>query len=71
MLLPFQFGFGVRGGREALVHAVRTFVKANRLKPKAIVNFDFIDAFNTLFRKIMLARVKEICSEIFPMLYQS
>lgn len=70
ILAPIQLGFGIRGGAEALVHAVRAFAKAEHSKPKAIVKFDFINAFDMLFRKFLLNEVKEFCPEIFAMLQQ-
>lgn len=37
----------------------------------AIIKFDFINAFNMLFRKFLLGEVKEICPEMFAMVQQA
>lgn len=70
-LKPFQFGFGVKGGAEALVHAVRRFCTAEFDEPMALVNLDFGNAFNMLFRKFMLGEVKDICPELLPLMQQA
>ena len=48
ILKPVQLGFGIKGGAEALVHAVRRFCKAKHNKPMALIKFDFRNAFNML-----------------------
>lgn len=70
-LRPVQLGFGVKGGAEALIHAVRCFCKADHEGPLALVKFDFGNAFNMLFRKFMLGEVKDICPELLPLLQQA
>lgn len=70
-LKPIQLGFGVKGGAEALVHAVRSFCTAKHEGPMALVKFDFGNAFNMLFRKFMLGEVKDICPELLPLLQQA
>ena len=70
-LSPVQLGFGIKGGAEALVHAVRKFCTANHAEPMALVKFDFGNAFNMLFRKFMLGEVKDICPELLPLLQQA
>src|ERR1700704_1818479 len=66
-----KVGFGIKGGAEALVHAVRSFCKFDREGPMALVKFDFRNAFNMVFRKFMLNEVKEICPELLAMLQQA
>lgn len=68
VLKPIQNGFGVRGGSESIVHAVRAYSEASHEHPKAIVKFDFRNAFNEMFRKHLLAEVKTVA---FPMLQQA
>jgi len=70
-LRPVQLGFGVKGGAEALVHAVRCFCKADHARPVAIVKYDFRNAFNMLFRKFMLGEVRDICPELLLLLQQA
>lgn len=62
-LKPFQLGFGVKGGAEALLHSVRCF--CTHEGPQALVKFDFGNAFNMLFRKFLLGEVKDICPELY------
>lgn len=68
---PFQFGFGIEGGCEAIIHAVRCVAETNHNGPMAFIKLDFKNAFNMLFRKFMLNEVKEVCPELFPMLQQA
>lgn len=70
-LMPIQNGFGVKGGSEAIVHAVRSFTLAQHDTPMAIVKFDFRNAFNELFRKLLLSEVKEKAPSLYPMLRQA
>ncbi|XP_037044233.1 uncharacterized protein LOC119080104 [Bradysia coprophila] len=70
-LKPVQFGFGVPGGAEALVHAVRRFCTVQHDKPMALVKFDFGNAFNMLFRKFMLGEVRDVCPELLALMQQS
>lgn len=51
-LRPSQLGFAVKGGAEAIVHTVREFVSRAETC-KVIVKLDFVNAFNT-FRRDML-----------------
>jgi len=71
MLKPFQFGFGVRGGSEAVIYAVRCLVESYHEGPMAIVKLDYKNAFNMLFRKHLLNEVKNICPKLYPMLQQA
>ena len=55
-LLPIQLGVSVKGGAEAAVHAVRTFI-ANKIDPddpKIVVKLDMMDAFNSVRRNHVL-----------------
>ena len=64
-------GFGVKGGAEALVHAVRKFCTFSHEKPMVLLKFDFKNAFNMVFRKFMLNEVKDVCPELLAMLQQA
>jgi len=70
-LKPVQLGFGVEGGAEALVYAVRKFCTFKHNGPMALVKFDFGNAFNMLFRKFMLGEVKDICPEFLSLMQQA
>jgi len=71
ILAPKQLGFGVKGGAEALIHAVRCFATADHDKAMAIVKFDFRNAFNMLFRRLLLPEIEEICPELSPLIRQA
>lgn len=70
-LAPIQNGFGIKGGAEAIVHAVRAFVEANHPNPMAVIKFDYRNAFNELFRKFLLGEVKKTAPSLFPMMQQA
>ena len=70
-LTPIQNGFGIKVGSEAIVHAARSFSLTQHDTAMAIVKFDFRNAFNELFRKLLLSEVKEIAPSLYPMLRQA
>ena len=55
-LLPIQLGLSVKGGAEAAVHAVRTFItnNINSDDHKVIVKLDIMNAFNSVRRDHVL-----------------
>ena len=55
-LLPIQLGDSVKGGAEAAVHAVRTFITNNMesSEHKIIVKLDMMNAFNSVLRDHVL-----------------
>ncbi len=71
LLAPISNGFGVQGGSEAIVHAVRAYAKANHAAPTAIIKFDFSNAFNEIFRNFLLNEIKTTAPSLFPMLKQA
>lgn len=71
ILAPIQKGFGIKGGAESIVHAVRTFIEAHHDSPTAILKFCFKNAFNELFRKLLLKSIKETARSLYPMLSQA
>ena len=53
LLVPWRFGFGVRGGGEAVTHTARYYVC--HLPPGyALVNLNFKNAFNLMHKYRML-----------------
>lgn len=70
-LAPIQNGFGIKGGAESIVHAVRTFAVANHNIPMAIIKFDYRNAFNEIFRKFLLNEIKVEAPSLFPMMQQA
>ena len=65
-LLPIQLGVSVKGGAEAAVHAVRTFITNNidSNDHKVIVKLDMMNAFNSVRRDHVLQTCLDRTSEI-------
>lgn len=53
-----QLGFGVKQGCEAAVHAVRTFVTKPENIDKVTLKIDFVNAYNSVERDVILHSVK-------------
>jgi hypothetical protein len=65
---PVQVGFGTRGGCEAAVHAVRTFVKSDSCE--VLLKLDVKNAFNSVNRDTLLNEIKIHVPEIYNILLQ-
>ncbi|KAJ8727191.1 hypothetical protein PYW08_015588 [Mythimna loreyi] len=65
---PLQLGFGSRGGCEAAVHALSTYL--NSKKGEVILKVDVKNAFNSVNRDTLLAEAKKALPEIFGFLWQ-
>ena len=65
-LLPIQLGVSVKGGAEAAVHAVRTFITNNidSSDHKVIVKLDMMNAFNSVRRDHVLQTCLDRTPEI-------
>ena len=65
-LLPIQLGVSVKGGAEAAVHAVRTFITYNMDSNdhKIIVKLDMMNAFNSVRRDHVLQTCLDRTPEI-------
>ncbi|KAJ6639514.1 hypothetical protein Bhyg_12260 [Pseudolycoriella hygida] len=70
-LLPFQNGINVKGGTEAIVHAVRALAEYDHPTPMAILKFDYKNAFNEINRKYMLKEIKREAPSLFSMMQQT
>lgn len=70
-LMPIQNGFGVKGGAEAIIHAIRTLVSTPHLEPLVFVKLDFTNAFNEMKRHYLLQEIKTEAPSLFPMLQQA
>jgi hypothetical protein len=70
LLRPQQFGFGTKGGAEAIVHVVRKYVTSRSSSPRVLVKLDFKNAFNSIFRDNMLEQVRCHAPELYPFLHQ-
>lgn len=60
---PVQLGFGVKGGCEAAVHALRTYLKEGQCE--VLLKVDVKNAFNSVNRDTLLAEVKSNTPEIY------
>lgn len=65
---PIQVGFGTRGGCEAAVHAVRTFVQGDLCE--VLLKLDVKNAFNSVNRDTLLNEIKIHVPEIYNFLLQ-
>ena len=70
LLSPKQLGYGVKGGAEAAVHAMRSFLSSLAVG-RAVVKLDFQNAFNSIHRDKMLEATRDIAPEIFPFVHSS
>ena len=68
---PHQLGVGTPRGAEIAVHALRRYVDENVNESKVILKIDFKNAFNSIRRDHILAKVKEHVPMLYPMVWQS
>ena len=69
-LRPVQLGYGIKGGCEASVHAVRSFLRTQS-SMKVLLKVDFSNAFNSIKRSEILKRIKDRCPQAYYYSYQS
>ena len=70
LLRPKQLGYGIPRGAEAAVHATRIYL--HNLQPQhLILKLDFRNAFNCLHRDKMLAAVREMVPELYPLIHSA
>ncbi|XP_048483467.1 uncharacterized protein LOC125489916 [Plutella xylostella] len=69
-LQPHQLGFGVPLGCEAAIHATRSFAFSRDGSDDVIIKVDLRNAFNTVERDIILARVRDHTPALYPFLHQ-
>lgn len=65
---PLQLGFGSRGGCEAAVHSLRTFLGQNC--GEVLLKVDVKNAFNSVDRGALLTQVKDKIPDLYNFLYQ-
>ena len=70
LLSPKQLGYGVKGGAEAAVHAMRSFL-SSLVVGRVVVKLDFQNAFNSIHRDKMLEATRDLAPEIFPFVHSS
>ncbi|XP_055353423.1 uncharacterized protein LOC129599259 [Paramacrobiotus metropolitanus] len=71
MFSPVQLGFGIRGGAEAAVHAVRSYIETTHTEARVVVKLDFRNAFNTLRRDTLLTAVHANFPACYRYIWQS
>ncbi|KAJ8722193.1 hypothetical protein PYW08_004595 [Mythimna loreyi] len=65
---PLQLGFGSKGGCEAAVHALSTYLNSN--KGEVILKVDIKNAFNSVNRDTLLTEAQNEIPKIYSFLYQ-
>ncbi|KAJ0179217.1 hypothetical protein K1T71_004929 [Dendrolimus kikuchii] len=65
---PNQLGFGSRGGCEAAVHALRTFLQHNG--GDLVLKVDVKNAFNSVDRSALLSQIKDQIPDCYHFLWQ-
>ena len=65
-----QLGFGVKGGAEAAVHAVRFYLQ-DPDPDKAVLKLDIRKAFNTIHRDWMLNAIREHAPTLHPIVHSA
>ena len=68
---PNQLGVGTPKGVESAVHAVRAYIKNEKVSDKVLLKIDFKKAFNQVSRDVILRKVKALVPEIYPFIFQS
>lgn len=69
--MPHQLGFGVKLGGEAAIHSSRSFLMNPENINKVFLKIDYMNAFNSIERDIMLSMVREKVPELYSFLWQS
>lgn len=65
---PTQLGFGSRGGCEAAVHSLRSFVSCHT--NDILLKVDVKNAFNSVDRGALLTQIKDKLPDVYPFLWQ-
>ena len=65
---PNQLGVGVPKGAEIAVHTVRHYLSQSQDKEEILLKVDFKNAFNTLRRDQILAKVKQHVPQLTQLL---
>ena len=68
---PQQVGYGVKGGCEATVHALRSFLANNDNSGYALLKIDFCNAFNTIRRDHLISLVNQNYPDLAPFIYNA
>jgi len=65
-LLSYQYGVGIKGGAETVVHSLRAIINDNILNNFSILKIDFKNAFNMFHRERILSVIAESYPEAYP-----
>ncbi|GAU92580.1 hypothetical protein RvY_04643 [Ramazzottius varieornatus] len=68
---PEQVGCGTGGAAETAVRAVRCFLEKGRDESQVLLKLDFKNAFNTIYREVLLRVIKDFLPKYFPFAWQS
>ena len=68
---PTQMGVGMPRGAEIGVHCLRQYLAHTSDQDKVVLKVDFANAFNSLRRDKILAKVQEHVPMLYPMVWQS
>ncbi|GAU91757.1 hypothetical protein RvY_03953 [Ramazzottius varieornatus] len=68
---PEQVGCGTRGGAEAAVRAVRSFLEEGKTASQILLKLDSINAFNTIRRDVLIQIVHDTVPMYLPFVWQS
>ncbi|XP_052757454.1 uncharacterized protein LOC128202180 [Galleria mellonella] len=65
---PYQLGFGSKGGCEAAIHSLRTYI--TKSTNDILLKVDVKNAFNSLSRDALLTQIKQKIPHIYNFLWQ-
>ena len=69
-LFPKQVGVAVKGGCEAAVHSIRSYINKNLGSKKIMVKVDLSNAFNSLERDDLLKGILKSSPNLYRFFYQ-
>jgi len=70
-LLPFQYGVGIKGGAETVVHSLQAFINDNIMNFFSILKIYFRNAFNMIHRQRILSVINESYPEAYLFVFQA
>ena len=69
-LSPLQFGVGIKGGTEIIVHSIRLLLQHHQQNKDFVVfQADFRNAFNTISRNEFMKIIQQEFPELYPYVY--
>jgi len=70
-LLLFQYGAGIKGDAESVVHSLRAFINENSNNNFSILKIDLKNAFNMIHRERILSTIAGSYPEAYPYVFQA